>query len=53
MYFYCLRLPILLVLKPKAVSVSYTFKLVQDDGGENWTWTIKSFQQSSGEELQF
>lgn len=46
-------LPILFVLEPEAVSVSHAFKLVQDYGRENWTWTIERLQQSSGEELQF
>jgi len=48
-----LRLPILFIFKPEAVSVSDAFKLVQDYGGENWTWTVTRFQQSSREELQF
>lgn len=47
-----LKLPILLVLKPKAVSISYTLKLIQHNSGENRARPIKSFQQSSREELQ-
>ncbi len=46
-------LPILFVLEPEAVSVSRAFKLVQDYGGEKWTWTVERLQQSSREELQF
>lgn len=47
-----LKLPILLVLKPKTISISYTLKLIQHNSGENRTRPIKSFQQSSREELQ-
>lgn len=48
------QLPILFVLKPEAVSVSDAYKLVEDYGGENWTWTITlRLQQPSREELQF
>lgn len=47
------NLPILFVLEPEAVSVSDAFKLVQNYGGEKWTWTTERLQQSSREELQF
>lgn len=46
-------LPVLFVLKPEAVPISDTLKLVQDDGGENWTWTIDRLQQTSREQFQF
>lgn len=35
--------PILSVLKPEAISVPYACKLVQDDGGKHWTWSILCF----------
>ena len=46
-------LPILPVLEPESITISDTLKLVQDDGGENWTWTINRLQETAGEQLQF